>query len=64
MKKKISIEERAYFEQQAAIMQEMQEILNSRTATNGKEIVARLEALQRRAYPEFYQNETRKARKK
>lgn len=63
MKKKISIEERAYYEAQAAIMQEMESILSRRTATNGKQIVAELEALQRRAYPEFYVNE-RKTKKK
>lgn len=54
MKKKITIEERAYYEQQRAIMDEMQSILNRRTSTNGRQIVAELEALQRRAYPEFY----------
>lgn len=63
MKKKITIEERAYFEQQQAIMNEMQSILNRRTSTNGRQIVEELEALQRRAYPEFYRNEPQPIRK-
>ena len=63
MKKKITIEERAYFEQQHAIMDEMQSILNRRTSTNGRQIVAELEALQRRAYPEFYRDEPQPIRK-
>ena len=63
MKKNISIQDREYYAQQAAIMEEMQSILNRRTSTNGRQIVAELEALQRRAYPEFYRSLNRTAPK-
>lgn len=55
--KHTSIDDSAYYEQQAEIMREMQSILNRRTATNGAQIAAALEALQRRAYPEVYRDE-------
>ena len=57
MKRNTTAAERAYYDAQAEIMQEMRKILDRRTSTNGAEITAQLEALQRSAFPEFYRNE-------
>lgn len=57
MKQRTSAAERAYYDAQSEIMQEMRKILDRRTSTNGAEITAQLEALQRSAFPEFYRNE-------
>lgn len=57
MKRRTTAAERAYYDAQSEIMQEMRKILDRRTSTNGAEITAQLEALQRSAFPEFYRNE-------
>lgn len=57
MKRKAQIQESDYMRAQHTYMQELNAIIAERTPQNGREIQQRIEALMRRAYPGFYQNE-------